>query len=273
MALTIRSNIPSLQADKQIQKRSQDLAKNYESLSSGKRINKASDDPAGLAVALNLLNQADTSDVAQRNISDAVSATNIAEGAISTASDITTRLSELATQASNGALSADQRTALNTEFTSLTQELDRIAQTTEFNGQQLLSGSTTFVVQTGTDGSANSQLAVPLPGVSSSSLGLNSRLDSVDNARKALDETRKAVESLAQSRGDIGSSVSRLDVANENLRASAVNTRDAASQIYDADIAEQSARSIANRIGQQAAVAVKAQANIAPQLAIKLLQN
>ncbi|MCC6953953.1 MAG: flagellin FliC [Deltaproteobacteria bacterium] len=271
MALKINTNIPSLRSDREISKKTAALNKNFESLASGKRINRASDDPAGLSIALALQTSASVSDVARRNINDAVSASNIAEGAISTASDISARLSELASQASNGVLSDEQRESLNSEFNALRSELDRISQTTEFNGQQLLGGSANFVVQAGTDGSSNSQISVPFPSVSAAGLGLSSNLSSQASARQALDETRAAVDRLAQSRGDIGATVSRLEVANENLRASSVNERDAASQILDADIAEQAAQLTANRIGQQAAVAVKAQANLTSQLALRLL--
>jgi flagellin len=272
MALTINTNIPSLRSDREIQKKSNDLKTSMEQLASGKRINRASDDPAGLAVAMSLLTNVSVSDVAQRNVNDAISAANIADGAISTASDIASRLGELAQQASNGTLSAEQRTALNNEYTALRSELDRISQTTEFNGQQLLSGESNYSVQAGTTGGSNSQVGIPLPGVSSASLGLSSTLSSQSGALTALSEAKAAVGRLAEARGNIGASVSRLEVANENLRAASVNEQDAASQIFDADIAEQSANSVASRIQQQAAVAVKAQANILPQLALKLLQ-
>jgi flagellin len=272
MALTINNNIASLQTDRQLTKRSSELKKNFEALASGTRINRASDDPAGLAVALDLLSNAQVSDVGQRNISDAVSAADIADGAISSAAEITGRLSELASQASNGTLSDQQRSALNSEYQALVGELDRIAQTTEFNGISLLSGGGSVTVQAGSDGSSSSQLGVPFPGVSASSLGLSSSIATQNGALQAIDEAKRATESLAASRGEIGATVSRLEVASENLRASSVNEREAASQIYDADIAAESARLVSNRIGQQAGVAIKAQANILPQLALKLLQ-
>lgn len=272
MALTINTNVASLQADRNVEKSTNKLKSSLEQLASGKRINRASDDPAGLSVAISLLANSSVSDVAQRNISDAVSAANIAEGGISTASDITGRLAELAQQASNGTLSAEQRTGLNNEYNALRAELDRVAATTEFNGQSLLSGSTSYSIQAGTNGSSSSQLSVPLPGVSSSSLGLSSSIGSQADALNALNEAKSAVNRLAEARGEIGATVSRLEVATENLRASSVNEKQAASQILDADIAEQSARSISARIQQQSAVAVKAQANILPQLALKLLQ-
>ena len=183
MSLTINSNVSSLQTQRQLGNRTEALEKNFERLSSGKRVNRASDDPAGLAVALSILAEADTGVVAARNISDGVSALSIADGALQSSSDILTRLGELSTQAANGTLSAEQRSALNNEYQALKSELDRIASTTEFNDQALLSGSSTINLQAGTDGSENSQLGVNLPGVSASSLGLADNILTQENAR------------------------------------------------------------------------------------------
>lgn len=270
---SINSNIPSLRVDRALSKKSDELRKTFNQLSSGLRVNSASDDAAGLAIATDLLSNAKIDDVGSRNISDAISAANIAEGALNSASDITSRMGELASQASNGTLSASQRSALNNEYQSLRSELDRISQTTEFNGMRLLGGGTSIGVQAGNDSSSNSQLSLNFPGVSSSSLGLSSDISTQQNAMSALDEAKSANQSLAQARGDIGSGVSRLDTAFENLRSASVNSKDAASQIMDADFAEITSRLTANKIGQQAAVAIKAQANLQPQNVLKLLNS
>lgn len=272
MAFSINDNIPSKQVDRQLHKRQEGLNSSLEKLASGKRINRAADDPAGLAVALDLLAVADTAAVATRNISDGVSAASIADGAIQSASDITVRLSELAQQSANGTLSAEQRTSLNNEYQQLTAELDRISATTEFNGQKLLSQSSTINIQAGTDGSSDSRIAIALPGVSSSSLGLTADISTADGARQAVEQTRSAQQSLAKSRGEIGSGVSRLTEAYENLRSGEVSNREAASRILDADVADESAKSIANQIGLQSGVAIKVQANQLPQLALNLLK-
>lgn len=271
MALRINTNISSLNSDQEVNRRTDALNKNYKKLSSGLRIDSASDDPAGLSVAVDMLTSASVEDVGMQNISDAVSAANIAEGGISNASDIVSRMGELATQAANGTLSADQRTALNNEYQSLSSELDRLGQTTEFNGQQLLSGSTSMTIQTGGDASGNSQLALSFPGVNAAGLGLTSDISTQAGAQSAIDETKKATDSLASSQGDIGGTVNRMQVAFANLQSSVVNLRDAASQIRDLDVANESANLTANQIAQQSATAVQAQANTTPQLAMKLL--
>jgi flagellin len=270
----INSNIASLRVDRSLQKNTEELRKNFKQLSSGLRVNSASDDAAGLAIATELLANAKIDDVGSRNISDAVSAANIAEGALGSASDITSRLGELAAQASNGTLSASQRSALNNEFQALRSELDRISQTTEFNGLQLLGGSTSIGVQAGgggSSGAAGAQLSLTLPGVSSASLGIATDISTQANAQAALDEARVAIENLAQARGQIGAEVARLDTAFENLRSASVNSRDAASRILDADFAEVSSRLASNKIQQQASVAVKAQANLQPANVLRLL--
>jgi flagellin len=264
---SINNNIPSLKVDRSLSKNAQELKKGFNQLSSGLRINKASDDAAGLAIATELLTNARIDDSGTRNISDAISAANIAEGALQSAADITSRLGELATQASNGTLSASQRTALNSEFQALRQELDRVSQTTEFNGLQLLGGNTKIGVQAG----GSSQLSISFPGVNSAALGIASDLSSQENAQAAVEEARNAVESLAKARGQIGADVARLDTAFENLRSASVNSREAASRILDANLAEVSARLSANKIQQQASVAVKAQANIQPENVLRLI--
>jgi len=271
MTVNINTNVPSLRADREINSRSNSLSKSYEKLSSGKAINRASDDPAGLAVALELLANADTSSVALRNINDGVSISSIADGALATSSDITTRLAELATQSANGTLSDNQRSALNQEYQALRSELDRISQTTEFNGQQLLSQGSSFTLQAGIDGSANSQVGLPLPGVSASSLGLASDISTRESALAAVEETKAAVNTISEARGQVGSTVSRLETAYENLKTSEVNARSAASRIIDADVASESSKLIASRIGLEAGLSVKAQANQVPTIAQKLL--
>lgn len=272
MSLTINSNIQSLQIDKQISQKSSQVKDSIERLSSGKSINKPSDNPAGLAVALALLATADTSAVAARNISDGVSVANIADGAVSTAQDVTTRLAELSTQAANGTLSDDQRAALNNEFQALTSELDRISQTTSFNGQSLLAADSSVTIQAGTTGSEQSRVSLGLPGVSSASLGLSGAdISTAEGARTALESVKAAQDTLAQARGEIGAGVSRLETAFNVLQTSEVNQRESASRILDVDVAKESSNLVANRIQLEAAVAVKGQANTLPSIAQLLL--
>ena len=132
----------------------------FEKISSGKRINRASDDAAGLAIVDALESDVKTLDQASRNASDGISQIAIADGATSSISDINTRLQELASQASNGTLSGTQRGSLNSEFQQLTQERDRIISSTEFNGVKVFNGSSTNI-QVGNGSDSNSQVSIP----------------------------------------------------------------------------------------------------------------
>ena len=268
--INTNTNISSLNADRQIGKSSKALNKNFEKLSSGKDINKASDNAAGLAVALELLAQADTSAVASRNISDGVSLINIADAATEVAGASVARLEELAAQAASGQFTDAQRAQLQAEFSAIRDELDRQAQTTEFNGQQLLQNSSVDI-QAGTDSSADSRINIKLNELSSDGLGIPTDISSQESARNSLESLKSARNTISSQRGDLGAARARLDTAFNNLKTSELNAREAASRIQDADIAKETADKTANEIRLQSGIAVKAQANQAPALALKLL--
>jgi flagellin len=235
---------------------SKELNKSFERLSSGKRINRAQDDAAGLAVVSALEADVKTSLQGARNAVDGVSIASIADGALSQISDIGSRQSELAAQAANGALSDDQRQALNNEYQQLEQEKSRILQTTEFNGVNVFSGAT---LQVGSDGSSSSQIG--LPAVSTASVTSPQDISTQAGARSAIDALSTQNENLNQVRGQVGSVVNRVEVAEENARSRAVESESAASRIRDADIADESAKNVASRIKQDINVALQAQAN------------
>lgn len=249
------------------------LRESNERLSSGKRLNSAKDDAAALAIVAALEEEIRTTRQASRNISDAVSLANIADGGLSQASEITTRLAELATQSANGTLSDDQRVALDQEFQSLSQELDRLAEGTTFNGQQLLSGGGgSFTIQAGNDSSGNSQIAITTPGVSTSSLGLSgASIATAGGAQSALSAAKEATNQISAARGEIGAQVARLEVANNQNQTERVNFERAASELRDADIAAEVANRAASLIRQSAGVATLAQANQSTGTVLRLL--
>jgi len=270
MSITINTNITSLRNQRELSKKTSELDDTFERLASGKRINKASDGAAELAIAMGLTESARTGTVAAQNISYGVSAADIAEGGLQAASDITSRLSELATQAANGTLSAEQRTALNNEYQALTAELDRISESTEFNGQQLLSGNS-IAIQAGTTGQSSSAITLTTPEVSAAGLGLTANLLTQEGAKQALQQTKTATQTIADASGSIGATVSRLETAYEGIKTSVLNAVEASSRIQDADIAKEAADLTANRIGQNISSALGAQANLQPSLALRLL--
>ena len=158
MAINIRTNLPALVGQRNVSASTDRLNQSYQRLASGLRINKASDDAAGLSIAENLRSESTLATVAIRNANDAISVISIADQAIGQVSSILNRLSELAQQSASGVYDTTQRSALQNEFTALTSEIERIAVTTQFNGIDLLSNGQNITFQVGFDGSSLSQL-------------------------------------------------------------------------------------------------------------------
>jgi flagellin len=285
MAITIGSNISSLQAQRRLATSSDQLNATIVRLSSGQRINRASDDAAGLAIADSLRTNIRIGQVAVRNANDGLSSIAIADSSLADIGNVLARLAELAAQSANGTFTSSQRSALQSEFVALASEVERIAVTTEFNGVKLLSGSNNLVLQVGFNSQSTSQVAfagvqgtlasLGLAGTNSSALtfSLNgaSNVDGASAARLALDAVNAAVASLAATRGVLGAADSRLRVAISNLSISRENLEAAESRIRDADVAEQAAELTRLSILQRAGTAVIAQANQAPALALTLL--
>jgi flagellin len=240
-----------------------------ERLSSGKRINRAADDAAGLAIAQALLAEERTLSVASRNISDGVSVSQIQDAAITSISDISVRQAELAAQASNGTLSDEQRATLNAEYQALGQEAQRIAATTEFNGVNVLSSGVNL--QVGTDSSANSQVA--LQGASSEALtGAIGNILTAGAAVSALDGANSRIDTAATTRGELGATASRLEFADANVVSRRENVIAAQARIEDADVATETADRLSASIRQQTSVALQAQANVSVSAVQRLLQ-
>jgi flagellin len=273
MALNIFTNVPSLNAQRHLEGSSNSLGKSLERLSSGLRINSASDDAAGLALADRLRADVRIASQAIRNANDGISAISIGEKALGKVGEILARLSELASQSSTGLVSDTQRSAIQAEFTALVSEVDRISVTTTFNGVNLLSGGTTVDLQVGLDGTSNSRISFSTVDGSSSGIGLsNLAVSTAGAAQSALGAITTAIANVAQRRGTLGSIESRLNTAIQNLRVARENFSAAESRIRDADIAEETANLTRNTILQQAGVAILAQANQQPSLALQLLR-
>lgn len=249
-----------------------EVDKSSERLASGKRINKAADDAAGLAIAQALTADTVTLQAASRNIDYGTSLNSIADAAAGQISEIGTRMAELATQASNGVLSDEQRGALQQEYSQLAQEAQRIADSTEFNGTKVFSSETvTFQVGTGSD--ANSQIALQGTNLASVIGSVASTdISTQEGAKAALDAVKGFVADLSGKRGEIGAVQSRLDTAQSNIASGVENTAAARSRIEDADIAEETAKRTAALIRSDAATAAAAHGNLNGNLVAKLLQ-
>lgn len=273
MALNINTNVPSLNAQRNLDNSTNLLGKSFERLSSGLRINSASDDAAGLALADRLRADVRIASQAVRNANDGISAISIGEKALGKVGEILTRLSELASQSATGLVSTTQRSAIQTEFTALVSEVDRISTTTTFNGVNLLSAGTTVDLQVGLDGTTNSRISFSTIDGSSSGIGLsNVSVSTAAAAQSALGSISTAISNVAQQRGTLGAVESRLNTAVQNLKVARENFSSAESRIRDADIAEETANLTRGTILQQAGVSILAQANQQPQLALQLLR-
>jgi len=285
MAVRIFNNIPSLNAQRILGINNGRLAQSVERISSGIRINRGSDDAAGLAISEGLRSDIRALRQAVRNANDGVSLINVTEGALNEQSGILIRLRELASQAATGTVGSTERQTIQLEFTALRNEVDRIAQTTEFNGQKLVEGSLASSVAT----SSHILIQVGLDSTSYSRINLNTEVDlaamtstgllihelsvtSADAALTALEQVNTSIGTLTASRGKIGAvqnrlirTISTISIAVENLSA-------AESAIRDADIAEEVALLTRNQILVQAATAMVGQANLIPQSVLQLLQ-
>jgi flagellin len=286
MAITLGSNIASLQAQRRLSIATQKLGTSYERLSSGQRINKASDDAAGLAIADALRANQRVANVAIRNANDGISTIAIADSALGEVGNVLSRLAELAEQSANGVFSTVQRSALSNEFVALASEIERIAVTTEFNGVKLLSGNAGVTLQVGFNSTSTSQItytgvqgtltSLGLAQANSSSLTFSINGSTTENgqsaSRLALDAVNSAIQSLASTRGTLGAAQARLEVAINGLSVARENFAAAESRIRDVDVASEAAELTRLGILQQAGAAILGQANQQPGLALSLLR-
>lgn len=285
MSGSFASNIDSLRAQTQLSRTSQSLSKTFERLSSGLRINNASDDAAGLALADSLRADALLAAAAVRNANDGISITAIAGAALDELGNILSRMSELASESSNGVYTNTQRSALSSEFVALGSEIERIASTTKFNDIALLSSSGNINIQVGLTGGTGSTITIQAILGTLSSLGIGAANGAMSYsiistttgfsqtaARNALDAVTAAISTLGVTRGTLGAAESRLTSAVNYLSIARENFIAAESRIRDVDVAQEVAEMTRLQVLQQAGTAVLAQANLQPQVVLKLLQ-
>lgn len=240
-----------------------------ERLASGRRLNAAVDDAAGLAVADGLQRDRALQAQAVRNAGDGVSALRIAESALSRVGDLTGRLAELATQAASGFLSDAQRATLSAEASQLQAEIDRLGDGTHWNGQALFGNTIAVRVGVAPDGT---EVQVGGDALSAAALGLGTTdLSTQAGAQAALDATAAAGDVLAQRRAALGAAGAQLAAAVRDLRVRYEETAAAESRLRDADMAAEAAALVGGEIRSRLAVAVAAQANQASRAVVELL--
>ena len=284
MGVQIFNNIASVNARRLLDENSARLTQSIQRMSSGIRINKASDDAAGLAISEGLRSDIRTLRQALRNANDGMSLIQITEGALQEQGNILIRLRELASQSANGTVGSTERASIQLEFSALRDEVDRISSTTEFNGQGLVDGSLAssvavtshVLIQIGLSNHSNSRMnlntAVNLTEMTSTGLEIhNLSLTSAEDALVALNQLDTAINTMTASRGKIGSVQNRLSTSVSSLSLAIENYTAAESQIRDADMAYEIAELTKNQILVQASTAMVSQANMIPQGVLSLL--
>ena len=271
--MSVRTNIASMTAAGQLGRTNKGLTNSLSKISSGMRINSASEDAAGLGVATNLESQVISTRQAMRNTNDGISIIQTAESAANEVTDILQRMRELAVQSSSETLADTERSFITDEFNQLRSEVSRIASVTEFNGLQLADGTTSSLsVQVGIQNASSSRIDITLGDLTTSGLGIDSLdLSSVSSARASIDSLDTALNSVNSFRSQFGAVQNRLDSALNNSQINVEALSGASSQIMDTDFATETSNLTKLQIMQQAGVASLAQAKNINQSVISLL--
>ena len=272
--MVVQHNLTAMNANRQLGITTGQQAKSSEKLSSGYKINRAADDAAGLTISEKMRSQIRGLNKASDNAQDGISLIQTAEGALNEAHSILQRMNELATQAANDTNTTSDRNAIQSEIDALTSEIDRIASTTQFNTQNLLSGG--FKDKKLQVGALNGQkISITIGAMNAATLGIKSGTKSVTsftNAGKAMSTFQKAISKVSSQRSALGALQNRLEHTVANLDNVAENTQSAESRIRDTDMAEEMVEYSKNNILAQAGQSMLAQANQSTQGVLSLLQ-
>lgn len=276
MALVVRSNVQSVFAQNRLNKSQSDFEGSLAKLASGSRINKAADDAAGLAVSTVLEHRIKAQSAARQNAQEAISMIQTSEGGVEQVRSMLDRARELAVRASNETLSSSDRSNADLEFQQLKAEIDRIGNTTSYNGTNLLSATTSLTFQVGMDNAANQRIEVVMTGNmvasgATSFLSLTGDVGSIQAAGSMLTKIDGALSRLNGYRSKLGSVQNRLERAISNLDADIENSVASNSRIRDVDFASETASFTRSQILIQSGTAILAQANSSPQAALSLL--
>ncbi|AHG40225.1 flagellin [Pseudomonas syringae CC1557] len=282
MALTVNTNVTSLNVQKNLGRASDALSKSMERLSTGKKINTASDDAGGSVTQTKITSQIRGQTVAMKNANDGISIVQTTEGALQESVSILQRMRELAVQSRNDSNSPEGRDALNKEFAQMSLEITRIADSTNLNGKKLLDGSaSTMTFQVGADSGAANQISVTLSAsFDANTMGVGSAITIVGsdsaaaetNFSAAIAAIDSALSTINNTRSDLGAVQNRLTSTISNLQNINANASQALSRIEDTDFAAETAQLTKQQTLQQASTSVLAQANQLPSAVLKLLQ-
>lgn len=275
MGLRINTNVASLEVQRNLKASNSQQEAEFSKLSSGKRITKAADDAAGLAIAKKLESETRSLRVATRNANEGISMVQVAEGGLNETSNILTRLRELSVQAASDTIGDSERSYLSLEYEQLVQEADRISRTTTYNGRSLLLGEGgALQIQVGSNAGADSviELDTNLMDASAENLGISgTNVRRKDDAVENLERIDAAISKVSGFRSMYGSLQSRLQSTVNNLDISVVNQEAARSRIEDVDVADSTAKLASAQIKNAAGVATLSQANGLGQQAMRLI--
>src|SRR4051794_36227358 len=270
MSLRIQNNVEAFNAHRNLGMTEGNLARSMERLSSGYRINRAADDAAGLAISERLRGQINGLEQAQRNVQDAVSLVQTAEGSLTEVHAMLQRVRELAVQYKNGSLSTADRTAIQSEVYQLASEIERIGQSAEFNGIKLLNTAQTISFQVGSEDSQTITVATVSLGSTNGVGSLYFALSSVSNGD--ISEIDSAIDNVSAQRAQFGAVQNRLEYTLQNAAIYQENLTASESRIRDVDMAAEMVEFTKLQILQQAGTSMLAQANQASQGVLSLLR-
>lgn len=276
MGMRVNTNVASIQAQTTLNKVTRASGESTSKLASGERITKAADDAAGLAISEKLKAEIRSSKQANRNANDGLSLVQVAEGGLTETSGILTRMRELSIQAASDTLTDSDRDKAGFEYRQLKNELERIAQGTEFNGKKLLNGSgqnLTFQVGVG-DNSSDDHISYNSKNISAGAQALgisNVDIYSKEAAQQSLSAIDNAINKVSTHKSTLGSIQNRLITSSNNLGVYTENMSASNNRIRDVDYAEETSNKAKLNILESANTAVSAQANVDPKVALKLL--
>ncbi|HEY1687833.1 MAG TPA: flagellin [Solirubrobacteraceae bacterium] len=267
MSLTVNTNVAALNAQRNLQATENKLSMSMEQLSSGLRINTAADDVAGYAISQQMEGQIGGLNQANQNAQDAVALSQTAQGALNETEQILQRVRNLAVQYENGTNSEADKEAITGEVEQLNEQIEKIAETTEFNGIKLLEGGEEITFQVG----ANAKETITVEGVElMTEVGTITELGEEGKGIEAVEE---AIENVAKAAATFGSVQDRLQYTSSNLEVYGQNLSAANSSIKDVNMAEAMTNFTQEQVLQQAGVAILSQANSLPQAVLKLVNG
>lgn len=272
LIMRINTNINSMRTQEYMRQNQDKMNTAMNRLSSGKSINSAADDAAGLAIATRMRAKEGGLNVGARNTQDAMSMLRTTDSALNSISNILLRMRDLATQSANGTNKTNDQASLELEFQELTKEITHISGKTNFNGNNLLNGTGTTVKIQLSDAASDNLAIQSIDATASTLVGATTSISTGDKATAAITAIDTAIQSIADNRATFGSQLNRLDHNLNNVNNQATNMAASASQVEDADMAKEMSAMTKFKILNEAGISMLSQANQTPQMVSKLLQ-